>query len=92
MLSVSSISFFIFFSSSDNSLYLFFALSLSLLIILCYFHNSLLLCLKSLLCFFDNKLSHSPFIYSEKNFYKIPFLSFKSELVIKVIALFLLIY
>ena len=29
---------------------------LSLLIILCYFHNNPLLCLKSRLCFFDNKL------------------------------------
>ena len=49
-----------FFSSSDNSLYLFFALSL--LIILSHFHNNPLLCLKSLLCFFDNKLFHSYFI------------------------------
>ena len=32
---------------------------LFLLIILCYFHSNLLLCLKSLLWFFDNKLFHS---------------------------------
>ena len=34
-------------------------------------------CLKSLLCFFDNKLFHSYFIYDEKNVYKTLFLSFK---------------
>ena len=70
MISVYSIlSFYIFFSS-DNSLNLFFAL---FLIILCYFLNNLLLCLKSLLCFFDNKLFHSSFIYSEKHFIIIQF-------------------
>ena len=83
-------SLFIFFSSSDNSLYLFFALSV--LIILCYFHDDPLPCLKSLLCFFDNKLFHSFFIYDEKKLYKAPFLSLKLELAIMVIVSFLLIY
>ena len=52
---------------------------------------NLLLYLVSHLCFFDNKFSHSFFIYSKKN-YKTPFLSIKLELFIMLIASSLLIY
>ena len=64
---------------------------LALLIFLYYFYNNLLLYLVSHLCFFDNKFSHSFFIYSKKN-YKTPFLSIKLELFIMLIASSLLIY
>ena len=58
---------------------------LALLIFLYRFHYSLLLYLVSRLCFFDNKFSHSLFIYSKKN-YKTPFLSTKLELYIMLIT------
>ena len=45
-------------------LYVYFLLFL--LILLCYFHNNLLLCLKLLLCFFGNKLFHSFSIYNKR--------------------------
>ena len=74
----------------DNSL--FFILSFHLLQInfcnyLCFYrlHNNLSLYLVSSLCFFDNKLCSSFFMYNKKN-YKTPILSIKLELFIMIIA------
>ena len=65
-------------------------LLLALLTFFNHFHNTLLLYLVSRLCFFDNKLCYSFFVYNKKN-YKTPILSNKLELFIMLIALSLLI-
>ena len=79
----------LFFSSADNSLYLFFALSLSLSLSLnlsFHFYNILWLYLVLFLCFFDNKLFHSFFIYNKEN-HNDPLFSFKFEFFVILIAL-----
>ena len=75
----------LFLSSADNSLYLVFALSLSLNLSF-HFYNILWLCLVLFLCFFDNKLFHSFFIYNREN-HNDPLFSFKFEFFIILIAL-----
>ena len=60
----------------------------ALLLFLYCFHNNILLYLVLHLCFFDNKSTHSFFIYSKN--YKTPFLSIKLELFIMITASYLL--
>ena len=69
------------FSILQISVYIYFLLDH--LTSLYHFDNNLLLYLVSLLCFSDNKLNHSLFIYNKKN-YKTPFLLTKLELLIIV--------
>ena len=86
-------SLFRFFSSLDNSLYLFFLFSIVriLLILLCCFHNNLLLHLILFLCIFGNEFVDS-FLYRLKKDYNGLLFSFMFKFFMIFIALFLLIY